>query len=265
MKARSLVFDLFGDYLRYRGGAVRLRALIELMGAFDVPEPSVRVVVTRMRSEGWLQGTRSGREASYGLTDASWRLLDEGRSRIFDRERNAWDGCWHMVMYQVPETERALREQMRKKLAWLGFGPMSASVWVSPHDRTASIRDEFGGHETVSLDVLHARSDGPAYDRDIALRCWDLAALDHDYAELRKQYELRLTRYRAGEFSGRGALTERMLLVHDYRMFPFRDPDLPLELLPTAWSGREAHEVFLEAHESLRGPAEAYVDEVLAG
>ncbi len=72
------MFDLFGDYLRYRGGTVRLRTLIELMGAFDVPEASVRVVVTRMRSEGWLQGTRSGREASYGLTDASWRLLDEG-------------------------------------------------------------------------------------------------------------------------------------------------------------------------------------------
>ncbi len=170
-----------------------------------------------------------------------------------------------MVLYQVPETERALREQMRKKLAWLGFGPMSASVWVSPHDRTAAIRDEFGGHETVSLDVLHARSDGAAHDRDIALRCWDLAALDHDYAQLLKQYEPRLTRYRTGEYSGRDALTERMLLIHDYRMFPFRDPDLPLELLPGAWSGREAHEVFLEAHESLRGPAEAYVDDVLAG
>ena len=168
MKARSLVFDLFGDYLRYRGGSVRLRALVALMGAFDVPESSVRVVVARMRSEGWLEATRSGRETSYGLTEAAWRLLDEGRSRIFDRERNVWDGCWHMVIYQVPETERALREQMRKKLAWLGFGPLSASVWVSPHDRTAAVRDEFGAHETVSIDVLHARSDTPEHDRGIA-------------------------------------------------------------------------------------------------
>ena len=30
MKARSLVFDLFGDFLRYRGGEVRLRGLIAL-------------------------------------------------------------------------------------------------------------------------------------------------------------------------------------------------------------------------------------------
>jgi len=42
VKARSLVFDLFGDYLRYRGGEVRLRSLVSLMSCFDVPEPTVR-------------------------------------------------------------------------------------------------------------------------------------------------------------------------------------------------------------------------------
>jgi phenylacetic acid degradation operon negative regulatory protein len=45
-------------------------------------------------------------------------------------------------------------------------------------------------------------------------------------------------------------------------MFPFRDPDLPLELLPAGWVGREAHEMFLEAHELLRAPAEKFYDEV---
>jgi len=49
VKARSLVFGLFGDFLRYRGGEVRLRGLIALMGCFDVPEPTVRVIVARLR------------------------------------------------------------------------------------------------------------------------------------------------------------------------------------------------------------------------
>jgi hypothetical protein len=35
VKARSLVFDLFGDYLRYRGGEARQRSLITLMGCFE--------------------------------------------------------------------------------------------------------------------------------------------------------------------------------------------------------------------------------------
>lgn len=265
MKARSLVFDLFGDYLRYRGGEARLRTLTALMACFDVPEATVRVVVTRLRKEGWLESRRDGRETTYLLTDAAWALLDEGRARIFDRAAGPWDGHWHMVIYSVPETDRALREQLRKKLAWLGFGPLSASVWLSPHDRIAQVKAGFVDHPAVRLDAFHARSEGIGADRDMADRSWDLAALDRDYATLLAEYRPRLARYRAGELLGQDALVERMRLMHDYRRFPFRDPDLPPELLPAGWSGRAAHEVFLEAHGLLRAAAEGFVDEVADG
>jgi phenylacetic acid degradation operon negative regulatory protein len=264
VKARSLVFDLFGDFLRYRGGEVRLRGLIALMRCFDVPEATVRVVVARLRKEGWLHSSRDGRETVYALTPAAWELLDEGRSRIFDRAPGPWDGQWHTVIYSVPETERALREQLRKKLAWLGFGPLAPSVWLSPHDRTAQVIDAFADEPAIRLDVLRSRSAGTAYDRDIAARSWDLAGLDRDYAEFIRRHDGRLAGYRAGQVRGKDALIERMHLIHDYRMFPFRDPDLPPELVPGEWPGRRAHELFLEAHGLLRGPAEAYVDE-LAG
>ena len=56
MKARSLVFDLFGDYLRYRGGEVRLRGLVKLMGAFasgsPTSAPTVTGVTSRFRARG---------------------------------------------------------------------------------------------------------------------------------------------------------------------------------------------------------------------
>jgi phenylacetic acid degradation operon negative regulatory protein len=260
MKARSLVFDLFGDYLRFRGGSARLRTLTGLMACFDVPEPTVRVVVTRLRKEGWLASRRDGRETIYQLTDAAWQLLDEGRARIFDRAAGPWDGQWHMVIYSVPESERALREQLRKKLAWHGFGPLSASVWLSPHDRIAQVRASVADLPAGRLDTFHARSEGAAADREMADRAWDLAGLDRDYAALLATYRPRLERYRRGAMQGRDALAERMRLVHDYRLFPFRDPDLPPELLPPGWSGRAAHEVFLEAHGLLRAPAEEFVD-----
>jgi phenylacetic acid degradation operon negative regulatory protein len=264
MKARAIVFDLFGDYLRYRDGVVRLRSLVALMEAFGVPESTVRVVVTRLRKEGWLDSIRDGRETIYQLTPTAWGLLDEGRSRIFERVSGPWDGQWHMVIYSVPETDRALRERLRKKLAWLGFGPLSASVWVSPHDRTRAVRQEFADLPNVKIDALHSRSDGVEFDRDIADRCWDLAELDRDYAALLQRYRPRLTEYRRGGLTGAQVLVERIQLIHDYRHFPFRDPDLPPELLPEGWSGRVAHQLFLEAHSLLRAPAEAYVDELLS-
>jgi phenylacetic acid degradation operon negative regulatory protein len=259
-KARSLVFDLFGDYLRYRGGEARLRSLVSLMGCFDVPEPTVRVVVARLRKEGWLSSRREGRETVYALTDSAWALLDEGRERIFHRAQGPWDGQWHMVIYSVPESERGLREQLRKKLAWFGFGPLSSSVWLSPHDRVGLVKEAFADEPAARLDAFRSRTSGAAEDRGIAARSWDLHELDRAYVEFLATYRPRLASYRAGELQGADALVERMRLIHDYRRFPFRDPDLPPELLPEGWNGRVAHDVFIEAHGLLRGPAEACVD-----
>ncbi|MEU0989207.1 PaaX family transcriptional regulator C-terminal domain-containing protein [Streptomyces sp. NPDC005953] len=263
MKPRSLVFDLFGDYLRYRGGEVRLRELVQLMACFDVPEATVRVVAARMRKEGWLTSRKEGRETLYSLTDASWELLDEGRARIFNRAHGPWDGQWHTVVYSVPEAERTLREQLRKKLAWFGFGPLASAIWLSPHDRTDDVLAAFAHSPAIRLDTFSSRTSGLEADRDIASRAWDLKALDQEYAELLARYRPRLARYRAGALTAEESLVERMHLVHDYRLLPFRDPDLPPELLPAGWHGRQAHEVFLEAHGLLRARAEEHVDTVL--
>lgn len=263
MKPRSLVFNLFGDYLRYRGGDVRLRGLVALMGGFDIPEPTARVVANRLRVEGWLEGRRDGRETVYALTDRAWSLLDEGRARIFNRARGPWDGQWHMVAYSIPESERALRERLRKKLAWWGFGPLYPGVWLSPHDRVGEVQQDVAHEAAVQLDVFRSRSAGLEADRDIASRAWDLKTLDRDYADLVNVYRARLPDLRTGAIDGAAALIERIRLIHDYRMFPFRDPDLPPELLPPDWHGRLAHDLFVEAHGLLRPAADAYVDEVL--
>ena len=97
----------------------------------------------------------------------------------------------------------------------------------------------------------------------VTLMGWDLAGLAADYAALLARHRPRLAGYRAGAVTGADALRERTGLVHDYRRFPFRDPDLPAELLPPDWPGREAHELVLEAHGLLRRPAEEFVDGIL--
>jgi phenylacetic acid degradation operon negative regulatory protein len=55
-----------------------------------------------------------------------------------------------------------------------------------------------------------------------------------------------------------------MELVTSYRALPFRDPDLPAELLPGGWPGRRAHALFTIAHDALHGPASAFVHDVAA-
>lgn len=43
-----------------------------------------------------------------------------------------WDGKWRVVLYDIPEKRKAIREAMRKKLKELGFYELQKSVFVFP-------------------------------------------------------------------------------------------------------------------------------------
>jgi phenylacetic acid degradation operon negative regulatory protein len=262
VRPRAVVFDLFGDSLRYLGGAARLQALTELLGVFGVGESTARVVLARMRREGWFETSREGRQTVYRLTQHSWRLLDEGRARIFDRGSDPWDGEWRMVLYAVPESERADRERMRRTLAWLGFGPLAAAVWISPHPRLDDVAAVVGAG-AGRVELLTCRSRGRAEDRRMAARCWDLAGLARDYADLVAEWSELPPPAELAALPGPEALRRRIALVAAYRRFPFRDPDLPAELLPEGWPGTRAHALFTTAHEALAAPAGEYVRAVV--
>ncbi|MCU1607777.1 MAG: Transcriptional regulator, PaaX family [Modestobacter sp.] len=263
MKPRVILVDLFGDHLRYHGGEARVQALSELLAVFGVGESTTRVVLSRMRKEGWFDTRRDGRQTVYSLTEKSWRLLDEGRTRIFDRSSEPWDGSWRMAIYAVPEEARAERDQLRRTLAWHGFGPLAAATWVSPHRRLDEVEAALTGISATRLDMLTCRSRGRDADREMAARCWDLDALGRDYARLVRSYEDLPPAAELAALPGPEALRRRVELVAAYRSFPFRDPDLPAELLPADWPGRRAHELFVEVHDALGAPADAYVREVL--
>jgi len=265
LKPRAIVWDLFGDHLRYLGGGqIPLRALTALMAVFGVGESTTRVVLSRMRREGWFTTRREGRQTIYWPTARSLRLLDEGRTRIFDRGGETWDGTWRMVIYAVPEQSRGEREQVRRTLAWHGFGPLAAATWISPHPRLAVVCTALAGLSATRIDLLESRSLSPDADREMAARCWDLEGLGRDYRELIACYERLPPAAALAALPGPQALRRQVELTASYRALPYRDPDLPAALLPTQWPGRRAHTLFLAAHDALHQPAAAFVRDIVS-
>ncbi|MDT2006765.1 PaaX family transcriptional regulator [Rhodococcus opacus] len=263
MRPRALVFDLYGEYFRYTGGAAKLGALTELMGVFGVEPATVRVVMTRLRKEGWFDSAKNGREVSYLLNDKSWHLLDDGRTRIFERHFDEWDRTWTQALVDDSGLDRERRKRIETALTWWGFGQYGGSAWFSPHDREKQLREMLSGDDELHIQFLRSQTAGLPSDRLIAERCWDLRELGADYQAFIEEFQPRLARYRRG-LGGRAALVERMQLIQEYRKYPFRDPDLPESLLPPGWRGRVAHEVFTECHDTLRADAEEFVAEIVA-
>jgi phenylacetic acid degradation operon negative regulatory protein len=258
---RALILDLFGDYLRYVDSEVRLGHLTTLLDAFDVAPATVRVTMSRLRREGWFSSRRMGRETVYTLSPHMLDVLDEGRRRIFAPASSAWDNSWTMVIYQLSEADRQGREQLRKELAWQGFGPLMTSTWLAPGDRREDVHTLTRDFPTAQIDVLRCTSDGSDHDRQLVMRCWDLTSLAAEYKAFNAEnHQLVQT---ANSLVGADAMVERTRLITTFRHFPFKDPRLPPELRPEAWPGVEAHEIFQQVHKALGPPARAYVAEVL--
>lgn len=264
MKPRAVLWDLFGDHLRYVGdGRIPMRALSSLLEVFGVGDSTTRVILARMRREGWFETFRNGRQSSYAVTARGLAMLDEGRSRIFGRGRSTWDGLWRMVIYAIPEQNRSQRDQLRKILAWHGFGPLASATWISPHPRLDVIAHALQEHSAGRFDLLESRALDRSADREMARRCWDLDGLAREYAQILAQYEELLPLTDLAALPGEKALRQQVELVASYRTLPFRDPDLPDELLPEGWPGRRVHNLFLAAHDALHGPADRFVREVI--
>jgi phenylacetic acid degradation operon negative regulatory protein len=261
MKPRALILDMFGDYLRYVGSEVRASDLVTLLTTLGVEASTTRVTLSRLKQEGWFVTRRVGRETIYALSSELLAVLEDGRARIFQPYASAWDGTWTQVVFQLDESDRSVRDQAKKRLAWLGFGPLTTSTWLSPGDRRLEgqhLRREFS---SATIDVLIARSEGVDEDRRLAERCWDLAALNNDYEAFIAEHTALLDSIR--DLTGPAALAARTELVSTYRHFPFRDPSLPVALRPANWGGARAHEMFLDAHDSLGPAATEYVESVI--
>ncbi|MGJ9413519.1 PaaX family transcriptional regulator C-terminal domain-containing protein [Aeromicrobium sp. CF4.19] len=258
---RSLILDLYGDYLRYVGPEVRLTPLTTLLAEFGVTSATARVTMSRLRREGWFTTRRIGRETAYTLSQEMLEVLEDGRQRIFAPPTVGWDGGWTMVIYQLTESERHDRERLRKALSWHGFGPLTTSTWLAPGDRREEATTLTQDFARDRIHILQCSSGGIEADRDLARRCWDLDELAASYSEFIT--ENRSLTARAASLEGADALRARTELIATFRHFPFLDPRLPEELRPDDWPGVEAHEIFRTAHADMAEAAEEHVAAVV--
>ena len=260
LRPRSMLFTLYGDYAYPRGVDVWLGGLVSIGARLGISEPALRSAVARLARDGWLDSRRRGGRSFYALSKRGVELIKEGTARIYEPRREPWNGTWCVLTYAIPESRRAHRDRLRKQLAWLGFGALGGGTYVSPRAveaRTASLVQEHGVAEFAR--IFSARFQGPIDAHDMVRRCWDLHAIARRYQHFIARYApfFRSDQRRGqnGSLEDATAFVHRFALTHDFRHFPFIDPDLPAELLPKNWAGAQARELFERYHALLAKPA----------
>ncbi len=256
--AKALLLTILGEFVLPRDGCVWTLSLVDGLATLDVGARNARQAIARSADQGFIESERVGRRARWRLTTPGRELLTEGTERIygFGTDCDEWDDHWLVVLCAVPEDQRAKRHHLRSRLAFAGFGFLTPTVAISPH----SDRERLANAVLRDLDlvdagaVFHAEAGSLTPARDLLHRAWDLDALAHEYEAFVDAFGGRRVATDDDRFA---ALVE---LVHEWRRFPFVDPEIPERLLPDHWPGRRAKRTFDELHGTWAPGANALFD-----
>jgi phenylacetic acid degradation operon negative regulatory protein len=245
---------VLGEYVLPRPQGVWQETLVAALVSLGYRQQAARQALARSTRDGWLIAERRGRRARMTLGAATAELLRTGAERIYSFGQPwQWDGRWLIVVLRVPEERRAVRHQLRSRLAWTGLGSLGGGVWLTPHteregELAAAIAQEPAAEARSFVAELGSMGDPQALIAD----AWDLDAV-------RLQYEAFIEDFaRVRAPSAEACFRQQTLLVHAWRRFPFLDPDLPAALLPARWPRQRAHELFSSRHERWEERATAY-------
>lgn len=264
MKARSLLFDLWGDYIQHVADEVSSSTLATLMAPFGVSESAMRQAVSRTIRQGWLQSRRVGGRSSYSLTPNGQKRITVASRRVYNPEERSWDGFWRVLSYSVPEDLRERRDDLRRELAWTGFGPLAPGLWISPNPLEDAALDLIRRYDLdLYVHLFRATHVGPHSAKELVASCWDVAGIGGHYRRFIEEWLPRLQEQADRvELDDVGCYVERLSLVHEYRKFLFVDPGLPAELLPPEWLGDDARRLFRMYYDLLAPGAGRYLDQV---
>jgi len=81
------------------------------------------------RSNFW----RVAKSGKYKLTKKGIARLEQIQIRESIKKQK-WDGLWRIVIFDITEDKRAVRDAVRRKLKIFGFYPLQKSVFVFPFD-----------------------------------------------------------------------------------------------------------------------------------
>ncbi|HWC24591.1 MAG TPA: PaaX family transcriptional regulator C-terminal domain-containing protein [Flexivirga sp.] len=268
VQRQQLIVTLYGLYGEFWGGSLPVSTLVSMLGRLGVEGPAARSTISRLKSKSVLLSDTSSGSTRYMLSEDALGIFRADDKRIFAPERSTPDDPWAVVIFSVPEAERARRYELRTELISLGFGFVAAGVAIAPStvlpQAIARLEQRSLGHYVEYFSGQYLKAG------DIRARVaewWDLELLERQYSEFLADYSGLATSCRRGslKMGPEEAFGSYIQMLTRWREFPYRDPNLPLEYLPDDWKAPAAKKVFLTLHESLAQLSEAFVRELLVG
>ena len=204
--------------------------------------------IHRLENEGLISLDESVGEKTITLTQKG-KLLALGGLDPDALWNSKWDGKWRIITFDLPESQRKARHDLRLTLRHQNFGCLQRSIWITPHQLDANLRQK--GLQLKSqkgFAIIEGVFLGDAGNESIVKSAWDFAKINKLYmrhAELLKN----APKQKCTETEFNDWASEELKLWHEIL---HRDPFLPLQLLPKGYKGIKARDERLKVLGTLK-------------
>ena len=86
-----------------------------------------------LKRKGYIRIKNLEQKQGIILTKKGTEKALKTRLRLKKRKRRS-DGKWQMIIFDIPEKKRQLRDLLRENLRILGYRILQKSIWVCPYD-----------------------------------------------------------------------------------------------------------------------------------
>lgn len=123
------------------------------------------------------------------------RLTSAGKKKIYRdfpilNLTNRWNKHWLIVIFDISEKSKSVRNNLRRKLKSLGFGMLQESVWISPLSIGQDMREfinSIGLSERVFVMEVSGFILGDP--KQLARNIWNLDELEEGYLRLKTRID----------------------------------------------------------------------------
>lgn len=224
-------------FLLSQVSVIEIRELIRIYEVRKYSPQHIRNTLSRLKKAGYIDSP--GRSA-YSITESGQLWLNVTNNKPL-KYAAAWDNCWYIVMLEIPESQRKIRDMFRADLLGLGFGMLYNSVYIAPWDYTNEVLKLAAAYQVEkNITMLNGSFLTNEITPPKAWEIWRLAKVEELYLKQAQWFRQEfLPAYRAIPKDAQAVdfFVLFLELGEHLSELLINDPMLPKPILPEHWAG----------------------------
>ena len=93
-----------------------------------------KTAIGRLAAQGLVTFEKRDGKQYARITESGRRKFSFEEQKMKLKNKRRWDNRWRVIIFDIPEKRRLVRDRLRQIMSGLGFVRLQDSVWVFPYD-----------------------------------------------------------------------------------------------------------------------------------